>query len=422
MSSQLVLVGTGFAQTWLATRVLGPSQFGGWALILSVSTLVSLFLSFRTSEALTSFWVEAAEGPGRRGVVLSCAVYAEVATKALSVLVLVCAGPILLRATGADGSLLFAVICAALARFFGLIDPIWFSLLRHERRINDLAVQPIAIAALQLVLNLLAVALGFRGVASFAGSLFLAQAASAGWKLLAVRGVAGRPLFGRDAILLSPRQLRDAWPETQAFWRMMSSGYLSSCLSSLVKEADGLLIGLLGGARDVGFYRLAKSLAGLLQTAAQSVSSLLFQQFAELHAARDPAGLTRFVGRIAPPLAITALVGGTTLALIIQPLIAWLFGTKYLPALIPFRILLVGVAISSALVWVSPLLTMLRRMRDVVVLNLLTFVIFVAVLAVSIPAFGALAPAIALSAAWALGHLAGAFRAGQVLGHPRGSA
>ena len=408
MAGQLALVGIGFAQTLAGTRLLGADHFGAWALILSLTTLTNMFLSFRTSEAFTSYWVEARlVNPSAEGALVSSAAWAEVATKTAALVALCLVGPLVLRAAQAPPGAETALTIVAGARFLSFFDPIWFSVLRSDRSIGVLTMQPIVVALLQLCLSV-AFCLFWNGhVLAFAAAMLVAQAASLAWKMVGVRHRLARSLFGPQGLVLSPWKTFQTRLLHRGFWRMMTAGYFSSCLSSAVKEGDGVLIGLLGGAVDVGYYRLAKSMAGLVQTAAQSLSTLLFQHFAELVAAGDATGIRRFVGRIAPLMAIVALLGAGAVALCIRPLISTVFGARYLLALPPFYVLLLGISISSALAWVSPLLTMLRRMREVLILNLLTFAIFVLVLAATVHGFGPLAPAIALSAAWGVGHLAG---------------
>jgi len=396
----------GFLQTIVLTRYLGPSEFGVWALILAYSGLVHTFLSFRTSEALTAFWVEARiNGDKSRCVLIfSNAFLAELVTKTLASLFVLGSTGLMLQWSSVEGNYWLAIELCVAGRLMAFYDPIWMSVLRDQRRLGMLSALPAATKLLQAVMNLglfffLSSDIVWAGVA-----FCIAQAVALCAKLLTTFGSLNA-IFGSDGYLILEKRILRSFRALPDFWKMMSVGYFTSCLSAIPKEADTLVVGLVASEEQAGFYRIAKSLVSLVQTAVQTLSTLVIQDFSEMKTASGKDEIRGFVRSYAPlVLFFTTLV--CVAGFVAAPFfIKLLYGTSFVSTTLFFRVLLIGTGFATAFFWVMPLLVVLRQLRQLLFLQIGNFVIYCVTLGFSIAIFKEMGPAIALSVAWITGHL-----------------
>ena len=407
---QASLLVAGFIHTIVLTRYLGPAEFGVWALIIAYNTLVHTFLSFRTSETLTVFWVEARLAGQRERCVLlfSSAFFVELLTKGAASAFVLCSGYMVLNWSSVAGEYGGVIVLCALARFIGFYDPVWTSIMRDRRKIASLSAVPALARWVQTALTFSLLSL-WGGDLIWAGFSFLVtQLVFFVVKLALTFGTSDR-LFGRGGFLTMDRRLLKSFGYLPEFWQMMRAGYISSCLSAIPKEADTLVVGFVSSEEQAGFYRVAKSLASLLLTGVQTLSTLIIQDFSELKSMKGNSGIRVFVLRYSPIL-LTLIVPTCILAFYLSPwAIETVYGEAYLSASVPFRILLVGTGFAAAFFWASPLLAALRHFRHMLVLQIVNFVIYCVVLGGAIYCFGAWGPAIALSVAWITGHVGALF-------------
>jgi O-antigen/teichoic acid export membrane protein len=384
-----------------AARTLQPVGYGQWVLIVATFTLLSSFLSFRTSDALTSCWLDERFDKGGRSLLLSAALYAEIATKliaALASLVLM----LWLARTKYAGPGDLTILLVVFAKSLGLLAPIWFSITRASRRMQSLATLPAAQAWLQLTTVL--IAFHFLGPTLLSAAVALLVTELAG---LIARAVSLKRQLRQspDCRVTPVRMVLDGRSQLHPFWNMMGSSYVSSCLSSLIKEADTVVIGWVGTPALAGFYRLAKSLVTTLQTAVSVFSSLVVQDFAEAVRRRQLARVKRLLSRMFPLCILFALVSSIAGWFWIDEIIAIALGPSYAGARTPFLLLLPGVAVSVALFWVQPLAVALQSSSTLLRATALNFALYLLTLVLGVWLFGPQGVALALSVAWGAGHL-----------------
>ncbi|MYL99556.1 oligosaccharide flippase family protein [Novosphingobium sp. FGD1] len=407
LGGQLISVGISFIQSVILARFFGPEQFGKWALLIASSSLIGNFLGFRTAEALTSFWIEAKEDGDTAAAqrYLSSSLLVEFITKLISGVVSFIVGVALLGALDASADIIAAAALIGLFRFLSFADAAWVSLMRDAKRIYSLSFVPVMQISLQMVL-VTSLVWGFSGRLFLAAlGYVLSQAVSLVVKLNQLRDVSKNM---HVHVLRRPHLGLLRRDQAPAYWRMMVAGYFTSCLSSLMKEGDTLVVGLVASDSSVGFYRLARSLVSIVQLANQAIATLILQDFSALRR-EGPAAILAVVRRIAVPFAVIVMFSCLLLALALPHVITFVYGSAYLGAVLPFRILLVGTAISTSLFWVTPALVALREMRAMLTINIVNFTLFVIAMAVGIHYLRGVGPAVATSAAWAFGYGASLF-------------
>ncbi|CAK0755433.1 putative Lipopolysaccharide biosynthesis protein [Azospirillaceae bacterium] len=356
----LATMGLNFFQTWLLACVLGASGFGIWGTVMSYASVVFAFCTFRTSEPVTRYLVEFRHQKeiDRLGLLLNTAILTDLVTMGLGAVVVSISAPWMAgELAGGQGEVSLYLLYGA-TQVFGFFDQTWFSVARDLGQYRRIA-----------FLNVLFPALRVSMVGVFAlfenFSLLVLAWVFLGVSLIQVI-VVGRLLVktvreGYDVDLLDGgglkrmREVVRRRKEISGFWNFMSAGFLSSIVSTLVKEGDILVLGILRPVEEVGWYRLGKSLAGMVQRAAEMLAQVIYQDFSEMVVRRDMKMIRQSVNLLWRTWGPTVLVLVLLAVAVAGYAVPILFGEQYSPAVPLFRVLIVGSGVVTILFWVRPM-------------------------------------------------------------------
>lgn len=322
----------GFVVLMILTRVLGPEGLGAYAYAATLLLLLSIPVSYgwaplllrETARALHDDNWPSVKGIAQRGAKMS------LWFTALGLLVGLSFASF--RYGGNQGWVTPAVVlilCFIL--MFDQLSALRTSLLRGLGRaftgqIPEMLVKPIAQLAMLTV-----------GLVVFTHDLDLQSALTilAGATLLS---------YAAGALILHtsiPPALAEATPQfDDVLWRKSSTMFAGSSAIALINaNADLLLLGLLRGTAEVGYYKVALqvSLAGAL--AYTSLNMIAVQRFATAHAARDISELQQTATYMARLALLPALVAFFIILLAGEKLVPLAFGTDFLPSIVPMIIL-----------------------------------------------------------------------------------
>jgi len=186
---------------------------------------------------------------------------------------------------------------------------------------------------------------------------------------------------------------------------MLLNGFLTSAITSLVKKIDVLILGFWHDDSEVGIYALGKRIVLSLQSPFQLFGKLMFRDMSSVvdsgSEKQNFAALLSFTVQKLPVLSFISLLVGVFSWWVVP----FFFGLDFAHSAMIICILLVGVTISSSLLWVYPLFISLERFREFLRITLVNSAIVIVGYLVFIPNFGGIAAAAFLSLGWALGHL-----------------
>lgn len=227
------------------------------------------------------------------------------------------------------------------------------------------------------------------------GALFLAP----GLKLNPGQAMALHALAACLAVLAAALLLRHNWPVPKGhaivpryrlrFWAasVIPLG-LTTSIQVINRQADILLLGILGSASEVGIYRVAMQGALLIGFGLQAVNMVAGPQFARLHAQGNRADLQRVATNVARIALAFALPITILFILFGDRLLGTFIGPEYTGGAIPLAILSVGRLLEAATGSVMLMLNMTHN--EGVVARIVAFAAIFNVLAnlVLIPLFG----------------------------------
>jgi len=411
----LFLVGSGQAGSMVATTIqalvlarwLGPNVYGLWISILATFTFLCAFFSFRTADALIAFWPLGKEGrTADRSTLFYSSLYVEILTKTVAISFGFLISPSLANQIDSSHEKLpFAII--ALCGFGKLLEvnaPFWMGLVRVEGRLRVLAIVSASQSWCALLLTGVAMLLLPPTAIVAAVSYFVSQCIGfcIRWRTTFAQGGI-KDNVGCWTSLISSFKARN---EVLPFWRMMKAGYVASCLSSIVKESDVLIVGLLGSASHVGLFKVAKSMATAVQRANAVLGVVITRDL--VLAIRNGSGhkIKRKVQELWP-WALAVVVGLFAAGLFcIEPVLRMLLGNAYADSKTPFILMLPGVLIAAAMFWVQPLAVAMQASSSILRVAIWNFAVYCVAVFLGALLFGPWAAAAALSVAWIFGNVA----------------
>ena len=276
-----------FGQSIYITRILGPEQFGLWAICLSTISITSIFFSFRTNEPFSRYLTDLRLAKNKnksKEINLFRAVFLlEFILRTL------CYGFIWII-TLFVSSFLFKTHNAmgvAVLRIYGLIVvfdifwEVWFAVLREEDKI-----QRFALAQFCVSLLIFGATVGFHNTQGLTldslamiytlvkGLVFIYLAIYFFFYFKKVYRVSFFSLFGQWSNL----DRADVKP----FLIFASYAYVNSTLVDIIKHIDILILNHFVAIREVGIYKLAKSLFSYIVQLGTFLAKILYQNFNEL--------------------------------------------------------------------------------------------------------------------------------------------
>lgn len=376
-------VGLGLAVTLVLARVLGPEEYGVYAVVLALVLIVSI----PSSMGLPNYVVrEVARAqhlgqPDRtRGIVASAVRLALLVSLILVGLMLMWAflgqrgdsyrATLLVGAVLVPVMALLQIVAGALRGLDQVTRGLVLALtLRMGIFLGLLLTYLVVVGA---PTSALAMRLHLAG-----GGLALGYAAYSWFRFRPAGGEARSVSFGVKEMLASSGVLG-----------------LVAGASNLNSNLDVIMLGALTNAETAGTYKLAST--GALATVAglQAVNMVMMPRFARLRD-DDREALQELAARSVRYILITTLPVSILLTLLGRPLIGFVFGPEYSDSYLPMVILIVGQLVSAALGSVIALLNMtgheVATLRGVLLGTAVNVVLSLAL----IPRMGAVGAAIA---------------------------
>ncbi|HEY9723554.1 MAG TPA: oligosaccharide flippase family protein [Oscillatoriaceae cyanobacterium] len=392
-----------FGQSVLIAKALGPSELGVWGVITSFTALMSGIIGFRVSEPFTRYLVEFKE---RRDFDALRLLMATV------LMLILLTGVVVLGAVGLIGPRVSPQLAEApLATWLyaatvlpGAIDTTWYCVARDQRAFGELTLLPLVFALLQLGAVVACLVLHHFDLVMLAVVILAIGVVQTIAKIASQARIMHRA-YGIRFRELPYFSVRRQIAELRGFWSFIGTTYFTSTLSTIIKSGDMVLLGQFSRGASLGYYRLAKGLVSTAQMLVLPLSTLVYQDFNELLAARrysEISRTTRQLMRLWVP-AMIALVAMVSIAA--GPVINHVYGVRYAPAAPLFVILFTGVGFSMMLFWATPLLLALEQTFRQLGLTVVTSLLFVAGGVMLVPRFGPTGMAIDLGTLWTLSQL-----------------
>jgi O-antigen/teichoic acid export membrane protein len=350
-----------FMQAILVARWLGPELYGVAALVMGYPGIVHTFLDARSAEASVKYLSEFDARGERDRIIAMCKLgfVVDIAIAALMFLiVVVTAHWAAQRMVHCPDALGLIIVYAAAFLPRALIGTSYavlatlgrFSLIAFLDLLTIAIRVTFVLGGLLLGEKVSAVIWGNTASLTFAGLAYVVVA-----MILALRVWGALPWQGDWQTLTGRRG---------QIFRFLAYNNLSTLLGIIPKQLDVILLGYFRGPTEVGYYKLARNLAGAVTYLVRPLQSVIYPELSRLWGAEERKALWQKVRRLA--IYIGAPVGVAVLAgtLLIPLALPVLVGHDYSPAVGVTQLLLFGSAVWLAFFWLRPLYFAIGQIRQ----------------------------------------------------------
>ncbi len=392
-----------FIQSIIVTRTLGVEEYGIWGIVVAFCQTIKAFLSFTTLNPLTRYFVEykKQENTDLLKLLIATALLTDLIVNLIILVFIIALSGLVVDILGSGEKSLPIYWFYSGIVFFTFIEATWYTVNRDLKKFKLLAIFPSALAFSRLILLIILWVLNALNLTSFVIVNLLVSFVQFIMKFWNLK----HNLSQEYQIDLWNLPWKSCWKKRQklsGFWQFMKITYLSTCLSTFMKNADVLLLGYYQTVEEVGIYRLAKSLISLIRALLDSLSSVIYQDFNEVIIAKQWQSLKRGLIRITKlwlPTMLTIILLAIFTA---KPIIQLVYGEKFAISAIPFNILFLGVGLQISFFWLAPIMDAMDLAEKKFKVRVINTIWYIPISIIATQNYGYIGAAFAVSIAWGL--------------------
>ena len=392
-SSSTLSIGFNVLASVFSTRTLDVFGFGVLGAVTTFAAVADKLLSFRIGELVIKYAGQALTvgDKERAAAVFKTAALTEMGVSLLSYLLIVFAAPLAALYFAKDASL------APFFIFYGLIVPAGFiyetssALLQISGHFRSQAVLNLAQSVVTAAIVLYAYLSG--------GGLHMILTAYLIGKTITGLGFAILALW-RAGQLFGPGWWRVPFsklPPQREFWVFAFSSNFSGTVNLFVRDSDILWVNFFLSPVAGGYYKLATSIIGFMMMPVDPLIKTSYPEISKAIAERAWERLKNLLRRLTIISGSITLGFGLVLMLAGQWIISLVYGAKFVPALVPALILLVGYGMANILFWNRPLILAMGKPTYPLVVMTLAGLVKVALSFWLVPLYGIAAQAALMS-------------------------
>lgn len=341
----LILLAT--IQGVLTARILGVAVWGTLGIALSFSAVIGRLLSFRMHEFVVK-WVTEFNGDDtpRASAAFKLALVGDVgsALVAFAIVELLAGWGAAVFAKNVAFAWIFQITALTIVFQAGQESLIGMLHVNRDFRIRSIIQTGAQAASVCGVIVVYFAGWGVHGVVfAVVGAAGLAWALMWTYGLRAARSVLDVGWLGQ--------KIDDLGEIGRQMARFAILGNFSGTLSSIMNDGDLLLLGLLRNPLEVGYFKLAKSIAQIAGLPMMPLVDASYPEFSAAAAARSWDDFRALMRRGSQVAAAWLVPVSVVLVLIARPAISILYGPQFLPAVPALGILLIGGIVDGVLFW-----------------------------------------------------------------------
>jgi O-antigen/teichoic acid export membrane protein len=373
------------AQGILVARWLGPELYGVAALVMSVPSLVYTFFDARSAEASVKFLSEFdARGERERALAMCKVGYAVDFTIAMvAFLVILLLSPWAAKSIvkrPETGGLIILYGSAFLPR---ALTGTSYAVLATLGRFPSIALIDTLTNFLRVGLVLGLVGLGWQVAGVVWGNAIAMAATGLLYGVLAYGLVKSR--WGRSWLLADWSYLRGRRREVIRFFAYND---LNALLGMIPKQLDVVLLGYFRGPTEAGYYKLAKSLVGVMGYITGPLQAVVYPRLAQAQAIQSKRAVRaqgwRLTWSVGLPLALSVV-----LAIPFASIILIFVGEAYKSSIHLFQLFLVLTGWQTIFFWLRPAYWSVGMLSTFISISTVCTVALLGVWLISIPISGA---------------------------------
>jgi len=353
-----------FIQSIVVARSLGVSQYGKWAIVVSICGLAMNFLTFRTAEVLGKFFVELRVNRdfNNLGLIIKKTLFLELLTRVIAMAVILALSMVAVNLfKGPDNMSVY--LFYGLSFFLQFFGAVWFCVERDHSNYKTIAVLTFLKALLRLLMIVfLFLVLKKANLLALSFSFFFSSLVVVLIKIIRTEKMLSNygELSLRKIFRIKTDTVTRSHPVFKEYWQFVKASYLSTSVTSIMKKIDVLAVGFFFSSESVGLLKLGKNISRIIQDVATNMARPVYQEFNELISKGKHKRILNFLKKN-----LKYYLGGLfilllVISLFIEPFINMVYGPEFLAASFYFRIYLILVFMELGGFWSNPLLLALK--------------------------------------------------------------
>lgn len=366
----------GMLFTVIMARSLEPGPFGVFSAITALVTILSSMGDFGLSSALINFLPKLKD---QRKELISVSFWFQLVVSAFFILSLIILGFWNQFIIPGSSSIQFALAGILIAVY--IVQGLSVAIFSADKKFIQSSVVQASDSILKMLLVL---AVFFKGALNIEIAL-IANIISCSISLIyglkyELKNI--RPIFPRQQLI--------------SIFNFAKWIALSRVFSTTISRVDILLLNLLAGNYQAGIFSAASRIALLFALLVSSLGNVIAPRFSSFNNHQDIKTYLKKVSMLVGAICLFMLI----CVLLAQPLILFVFGDKYLPAIPVFRALTFAmIPFLLSIITTQPLIYYFNKPNFFARLTILQVVTIVTLDLLLIPRFQAMAPAISLGIA-----------------------
>jgi O-antigen/teichoic acid export membrane protein len=343
----------------IVARWLGPHSYGIAALVVGYPGAILQFLDARSFDATVKYLGEfGARGEAKKAASITKLGYAVDTLIALSTsIVVIASAPWAARHIVKAPGTAWMVAAYSTAFVFRFPASTSQAILVSLGRFRAVAVVTIIVTISRAVflLGLVAVGWGISGVVWGSAIGLVVEGVLFG----GLGYPAARRAWGTSGLTTSWQELRGHRREILHFLFWTDLGTL---VTSLSKQWDVVVLGYFRHPTEVGYYRLARSVASLAGSVVSGLQLVIYPRFARL-GVRDRTRLALAARKSAVWIGVPLGAAAFLSLLILPTVVPLVAGQRFLPAAVAAQLLVAGGGVWITFFWLRPLFLALGEVR-----------------------------------------------------------
>lgn len=401
-----------FIQSVILGRVFGVELYGTYLFIIYFVETIQEFFNLNVSGALIKFVSEyksANDGEKIVAFVKGSLIFAGISgiTSVIAVTsIMAIAYDIFIKQSG----LAIYIIGYAAGRSLTVLDPISSSLLLVYNKFKLNSTLHVFSSLLELTFIILSIVLFPRRISTLIIAVISAKAIGSIFNY----GVVAWVFRDKWKRLFCTKMniIRGQWKEIREF--VLSQSGIRT-LKVLISRGDVVLLGMLAGAVQVGYYGVAKKIAFSILLFTDPLYVSVYPQLSSLVSKQRFNEIKIMLRKISKILILPMTLFLTLAVLFNKSIISFVYGNEYITAGKPFVFLLLAVCVAAFFFWLAPLILSLGLAFFKLKVDTFVYIIGTGLAFVLTPFYGANGVAIAVLAINILSHSIFLFKVKQYL-------